>query len=135
MLSLVALVGVTIVALLHKQGICIVITQSIADLINSHLAAGSSGGAVKWFSSRGSLYELLSAMIIGGLCAWYMSPMMLWGVAYYLDLDSVQSNEFSESAGAFISFALGMAGGSLVSIIDGVAHTVANKLKGKRHDS
>lgn len=85
-------------------------SETLKLIANSHFAAGAAGGLVRSFYVKEAYGLALTRTLAGGVSAYYISPIILWGAPRFLEMTQADLLAFQAPAGAAASFLVGLLG-------------------------
>lgn len=90
----------------------------LEQALTHYSTAGAAGGLVKSVSRRETLGRVILSTAMGGLSSYYLTPVLLWAVAFQLGLDGNKMAAFESVAPAAMGFFLGITTTKITEILE-----------------
>ncbi|MCQ0986383.1 hypothetical protein [Jiella marina] len=94
------------------------------------LLAGALGGCVNWLTRKATLWDGVTQIVVGAICAVYLSPLFLPAITPMLGEIIATPEELARLSG----FAIGLGGVSVSGFFLDFWHRYRDRAKGKDRD-
>lgn len=103
------------------------ITELINQITQTHVGAGAAGGAVRGISRKDSIIRVALSILVGGVSAAYVAPVLIWGAGRYFQIDVNSIAEFNTLFGPFVGFSVGLVSMELSLLVECLISKGGNK--------